>query len=114
LNLKNNKKALWELEGQRKENMIDYFFIGKQRQKDGKGPGILRCVFKKSKQYLNHIQNSVFEGELTESQLMQLKYEIKELIRDDKDSVIFFSSRSEDWLNKEILGLNKNTLSNLL
>lgn len=43
-----------------------------------------------------------------------LKYELKELIREDKDSIIFFSSREEDWLNKEILGLNKNAFSNLL
>jgi len=82
--------------------------------KDHIGRRALRKVFKKCKEYLNHIQNSVFEGELTEGQVMQLKYELKELIRDDKDSVILFSSREEKWLNKDIMGLNKNAFSNLL
>jgi len=82
--------------------------------KDPKGSGVMRKVFKKCKEFLNHIQNSVFEGELTEGQVMQLKYELSELIRADKDSIIFFSSREEDWLNKEILGLNKNAFTNLL
>jgi len=75
---------------------------------------VLRRVFKKCKQYLGHIQNSVFEGSLTDGQMMELQCELKEIIRPDKDSVIFFSSRSEDWLTKEILGQNKNDLSNIL
>lgn len=82
--------------------------------KDPEGPKILRRVFKKCKQYLGHIQNSVFEGSLTEAQMMELQCELKEIIRPDKDSVILFSSRSEDWLTKEILGQNKNDLSNIL
>jgi len=78
------------------------------------GAKVLRQIFKKCKEYLNHIQNSVFEGELSEGKLMQLKYEIKEMIRTDKDSVIVFRSREEDWLNKDIIGLNKNAFSNFL
>ena len=81
---------------------------------DPAGSRVLRKVFKKCKEYLNHIQNSVFEGELSESLVTQLKYELKEFIREDKDSVIFFSSGKEEWLNKDILGLNKNDFSNLL
>ena len=49
-----------------------------------------------------------------EAQVMQLKCELKELIRADKDSIIFFSSREEKWLNKDVMGLNKNAFSNLL
>ena len=82
--------------------------------KDHKGSRIMRQVFKKCKEYLNHIQNSVFEGELTEGQVMQLKYELSELIRADKDSIIFFICSKGDWLNKDIFGLNKNAFSNLL
>ena len=82
--------------------------------KDFVGNKVLRKVFKLCKEFLNHIQNSVFEGELAEGQLAQLKYQLKDLIRDDKDSVIFFTSSKEDWLNKEILGVNKNDFSNLL
>ncbi|NIM17000.1 MAG: CRISPR-associated endonuclease Cas2 [Candidatus Aminicenantes bacterium] len=82
--------------------------------KDHIGSRTMRNVFKKCKEYLNHIQNSVFEGELTEGQVMELKYELKDLIREDKDSIIFFTSKEEKWLNKDILGLNKNEFSNLL
>jgi CRISPR-associated protein Cas2 len=82
--------------------------------KDYVGNKVLRKVFKLSKEYLNHVQNSVFEGEMSEGQLMQLKYELKDVIREDKDSVIFFSSSKEEWLAKEILGVNKNAFSNLL
>ncbi len=80
----------------------------------GRGQRILRRVFKVCKQYLGHIQNSVFEGSLTESQFMQMKYELKEIIREDKDSIICFTSSSDEWLNKEVMGINKNDLSNIL
>jgi len=82
--------------------------------KDHIGRRVMRKVFKKCREYLNHVQNSVFEGELSSAQVMQLKYTIKELIRDDKDSVIVFTSSQEEWLEKEIVGLNKNAFSNIL
>lgn len=82
--------------------------------KDQVGQRIMRKVFKKCKEFLNHIQNSVFEGEITKAGLMGLRYELKELIRDDKDSIIIFTSSKEEWLEKDILGLNKNEFSNML
>ena len=82
--------------------------------KEKTGQKILRKVFNTCKQYLNHIQNSVFEGELTEGTFTALKYDIDEIIRRDKDSVIYFSSRSGEWVTKEISGLNLNDLSNVL
>ena len=51
-----------------------------------------RSVFKICKRYLSHIQNSVFEGEIS-------KYIDKKL-----DSVIIFKSRQEKWLEKEFWG----------
>ena len=68
------------------------------------GHTVLRKVFKTCKKYLIHIQNSVFEGELLESQAIKLKTEIDKYIRKDKDSVIMFKSRSQKWLDKEFLG----------
>ena len=59
------------------------------------GQKVLRKVFKICKKYLVHIQNSVFEGELLESQVIKLKSELNKCIRTDKDSVIFFKSRSQ-------------------
>ena len=68
------------------------------------GQKVLKNVFKTCKKYLVHIQNSVFEGELLESQAIKLKAELDRYIRDDKDSVILFKSRSSRWLEKEFLG----------
>lgn len=69
------------------------------------GQRVLRNVFKTCKKYLVHIQNSVFEGELLESQMLKLKVELNRFIREDKDSVIVFKSRSQKWLDKEFLGM---------
>ena len=69
------------------------------------GQRVLRNVFKTCKKYLVHIQNSVFEGELLESQAIKLKAELDRYIRDDKDSVILFKSRNQRWLEKEFLGI---------
>jgi CRISPR-associated protein Cas2 len=69
------------------------------------GQRVLRNVYKTCKKYLVHIQNSVFEGELLESQMLKLKTELNCYIREDKDSVIVFKSRSQRWLDKEFLGM---------
>lgn len=69
------------------------------------GQKVLRNVYKICKKYLIHIQNSVFEGELLESQMLKLKSELNKYIRDDKDSVIVFKSRSQRWLDKEFIGM---------
>ena len=71
---------------------------------DKEGQKVLRNVFKICKKYLVHIQNSVFEGELLESQAIKLKSELNKYIREDKDSVILFKSRNQRWLDKEFLG----------
>ena len=68
------------------------------------GQKILRNVFKICKKYLVHIQNSVFEGELLESQEVKLKMELSKYIRNKKDSVILFKSRNQRWLEKEFWG----------
>lgn len=81
---------------------------------DEKGQKVLRKVFKICKKYLSHIQNSVFEGELSSSQLFRLRQEIDRHIRDDKDSVIIFKSRHEKWLDKELWGLKDDLTSNFL
>ncbi len=79
------------------------------------GQKVLRKVFKTCKKYLVHIQNSVFEGELLESQAIKLKAELDEYIREEKDSVILFKSRSQKWLEKEFLGkVEEDKTSNFL
>ena len=71
---------------------------------DDEGKKILPKVYKMCKKFLFHIQNSVFEGEINEPNLMILKSKLVEYIRRDIDSVIIFKSRNEKWLNKEFWG----------
>ena len=73
---------------------------GQERTQDAKA---LRSVFKTCKKYLTHIQNSVFEGELSEPQLMALKAELEKYLRKDKDSCIIFRGRNNVWMQKEFL-----------
>lgn len=72
---------------------------------DKEGQKVLRNVFKICKKYLVHIQNSVFEGELLDSQAIKLKAELDRYIRKSKDSVILFKSRNQRWMEKEFLGM---------
>ena len=68
------------------------------------GERVLRNVFKTCKKYLVHIQNSVFEGEISKAQLAKMKNELVPYINNELDSVIIFKSRQEKWLDKEFLG----------
>jgi CRISPR-associated protein Cas2 len=63
-------------------------------------------IFKICKKYLTHIQNSVFEGELTVAKLNKLKSELSKWIDKDLDSIIIFKSRSNKWLIKEFWGMD--------
>ena len=78
------------------------------------GKMVLPKVFKICKKYLMHIQNSVFEGEISESQKMKLESELKRHIRKEMDSVIIFHTRNEKWLSKEFWGSSLDTTSNFL
>ncbi|MCM1171148.1 MAG: CRISPR-associated endonuclease Cas2 [Clostridium sp.] len=71
---------------------------------DTQGKKNLPNVFKICKKYLSHIQNSVFEGNITEAGIIALKAELKSFIRKEQDSVILFTARDERWLKKEFLG----------
>ncbi|MEM1513409.1 MAG: CRISPR-associated endonuclease Cas2 [Candidatus Thermoplasmatota archaeon] len=60
----------------------------------------LRC-------FLSWVQNSVFEGDLTESQLLRVKEGIKEIIDKNSDSVRIYTMRSKDVFKMEILGIER-------
>ncbi|WP_432407990.1 CRISPR-associated endonuclease Cas2 [Wukongibacter sp. M2B1] len=76
------------------------------------GARVQRKTFKICKRYLTHIQKSVFEGNLSELNLMKLKNELSAYIRQDKDCFIIFRSRDEKWLDKEFLGKEDDKTSN--
>lgn len=71
-------------------------------------------MLKLCRQYMNWIQNSVFEGELTEMKLKELLHKARQVMDEEKDSVIIFKSRQEKWLDKVVIGKEKNEISNLL
>lgn len=83
-------------------------------QLDEGGAKVLNKTFKICKKYLSHIQNSVFEGEISESQLMHLQKELDSVVRKDQDSVILFKSRNERWLEKEFWGVKDDLTSPFL
>ena len=81
---------------------------------DQQGPRILPKVFKTCKKYLTHIQNSVFEGEISVAQKLKLQLELQSFIRQDKDSLIVFGSRNERWLEKEFWGMEDDKMSRFI
>lgn len=78
---------------------------------DKQGSKVSRHVFKICKKYLTHVQNSVFEGELTKAQLARLRSELNRWIRKDVDSVIIFKNRNKNWLDKEFIGQDLTDLT---
>jgi CRISPR-associated protein Cas2 len=71
-------------------------------------------MLKLCRRYLNWIQNSVFEGEISEVRLMELKHEAMDLMDEESDSLIIFKTRQEKWLDKEIVGKELQNLDNFL
>lgn len=71
-------------------------------------------MLKLCRQYLNWIQNSVFEGELTEVKLKELLAKAKIIMDPEVDSIIVFKSRDEKWLEKQVVGMEKNRLDTFL
>lgn len=71
-------------------------------------------VLKFLRTYLNWIQNSVFEGEVTESQLMKIRNRLVQIINTNEDSVIIFTSREKRWLSKSVIGREKNVIDNFM
>lgn len=71
-------------------------------------------VLKLCRQYLNWIQNSVFEGEITPVKLKEMLVKANKIINKEEDSIIIFKSREERWLEKQIVGVERNALDTML
>ena len=71
-------------------------------------------MLKLCRRYLTWIQNSVFEGELTEVQLKKMKIDAEKLMVKEEDSLIIFTNRNPKWMEKEIVGREKNSTDNFL
>jgi len=71
-------------------------------------------MLKLCRRYLNWIQNSVFEGEITEVKLLELKHQAMHIMDEETDSLIIFKTRQEKWLDKEIMGHERQNLDTFL
>lgn len=66
------------------------------------------------RQYLDWIQNSVFEGELTRSAFKEVSDGVKELINPQEDSVIIYILKDQKFLNKKLIGEPKVEPGNII
>lgn len=65
------------------------------------------------RQYLDWVQNSVFEGEITQGKLECLKSDLTQIIDKEKDSILIFEFDSTKYYQKEVLGKEKSEISNI-
>ena len=71
-------------------------------------------VLKKSRQYLYWVQNSVLEGEISDSNYTKLKMELGKIINEDEDSIIFYTFRTTKYSKRETMGLKKGGDDNII
>jgi len=64
-------------------------------------------VLKTSRKYLYWVQNSVLEGEITESSFKKLQLELARIIDVNYDSIIFYTFRTTKYSDREIMGVKK-------
>ncbi len=71
-------------------------------------------ILKLCRKYLNWIQNSVFEGAITEVKLKELISRAKNIMEEETDSIIIFKSSDEKWLDKQIIGSERSSTDNFI
>ncbi|SDN72091.1 CRISPR-associated protein, Cas2 family [Desulfonauticus submarinus] len=71
-------------------------------------------VLKIGRKYLTWVQNSVLEGELTNSQFQSLLIELKDILDEEKDSVVFYLFRTKAYFKRQVVGIDKNEPSQFL
>ena len=71
-------------------------------------------MLKLCRKYLNWIQNSVFEGEISEVRLKELLYLAKVFMNEMEDSIIVFKGPNHSSLEKEIVGKERCSIDNFL
>jgi CRISPR-associated protein Cas2 len=62
-------------------------------------------VMKICRRYLIHVQNSVFEGTITEARLKKLKNELEKKIVKETDGICIYEFDSIKYTRKEQIGL---------
>ncbi len=70
-------------------------------------------VLKICREYLTWIQNSVFEGDITDSDYFELISRIKQTIDLDSDSVVVYHLWTTKY-KREVIGVEKANLDNII
>jgi len=71
-------------------------------------------LLKLCRRYLHWIQNSVFEGEISEVKLQELLLKAASFLDKEEDSILLFKSRTEQWLEKQVWGHERSPLGSFL
>ena len=71
-------------------------------------------MLKLCRKYLNWIQNSVFEGEISDVRLKELLIHADKFMHKDEDSIIIFSGNMKQVLNKQIIGKERSKIDQFL
>lgn len=66
-------------------------------------------VFKVCKKYLNHYQNSVFRGEITPSNIIKLRMDLKKVIQKDYDFISIIKLMGTYNFDEEVIGTKGKT-----
>ena len=66
-------------------------------------------MLKLCRKYLNWIQNSVFEGEISEVRLKELTINAEGFMDKSEDSIIIFSGAMQRSLDKKIIGKERSS-----
>ncbi|MDT7924873.1 MAG: CRISPR-associated endonuclease Cas2 [Chlorobiota bacterium] len=66
------------------------------------------------RRYLNWVQNSAFEGELSESQLEEVIVGVRKLVNRTSDSVYFYVIPDRKWCKRRVVGVEKSLSDTIL
>ena len=71
-------------------------------------------ALKTCRKYLTWTQNSVFEGELSPAILEKLKSELRKRLKEEEDSVIIYTWRTERYTERTIIGVEKGSVTQFI
>ena len=66
------------------------------------------------RRYLNWVQNSLFEGELSEADLEEVKLGLNKIINEEEDMIVIYKLRTEKAMKREIIGVDKSQIDEII
>ncbi len=71
---------------------------------------VCKCL----RRWLNWVQNSVFEGEVTPATLRQIQDALRAVVDESQDSVLFYVVPNGAKWQREVMGIEKLGTSNII